>query len=298
MSGFQIGMDIGGTNIRIGAAQGNSELIGFRKLPRRDVLPGTEPCERLAAYLRTYIAEELQGGPVDAVVIGLPSTISPSHRRVLQSPNVEGLDGVDLADGLEKELGVKVWLERDANLLLYHDMKAMALPQEGFTVGIYVGTGIGNALFLNGKPYTGRNGVAGELGHLPMIGSEKICGCGNIGCTECYASGKALEYILRDHFPDTSMSDLFVKHGQDPILLDFVDGVACVVAAEINLLDPTCVVLGGGVLTMPAFPMKLLEEKIHLHARKPLPEETIELRYTDGLPENGVYGALICAQKL
>ena len=289
MSGYRIGVDIGGTNLRIGAAGADGALTHFRKLPRAQVLPGDAPCERLGTFLADCIAAL---GAVEAIGIGVPATVSADRRTILQAPNLPGLDGVALADALEAQLGIPVRMERDVNLLLAHDMDAMQLPRAGLCAGIYFGTGIGNALMLDGRPYGGRSGVAGELGHLPVIGGTAVCGCGNVGCTECYASGRALERIGAESFPDTPIAELFARHGDAPELVRFVDDMACVAAAEINLLDPEATVIGGGVPSMAGFPYDRLMERIAARLRKPLPAANCAIYRSADRPENGVLGGI------
>ena len=71
------------------------------------------------------------------------------------------------------------------------------IPDAEIISGFYFGTGIGNAIFINGHPLTGKNGTAGELGHIPSDGSTKVCGCGNVGCMESLAGGKYLAELVK-----------------------------------------------------------------------------------------------------
>lgn len=82
----------------------------------------------------------------------------------------------------------------DVVFLFAHDISALALNTRGTIIGVYFGTGIGNAIFMNGSFYSGKNGVAGELGHVPMKGGLRRCGCHKIGCLETEASGRRLAH--------------------------------------------------------------------------------------------------------
>jgi allose kinase len=193
---------------------------------------------------------------------------------------------------LEGKLGIKVYLERDTNFLFYKDVQAKNLPVKGIAVGIYVGTGVGNAIFVDGKPLLGKDGVVGEIGHIPFLGGEDICGCGNKGCAECYASGRHLSALRDQYFKETVMDDLFSEHRENSVLKDFVDKIACVVATVINILNPEYIILGGGVIGMKDFPKEYLEKCIRIHTRKPYPEQNLSIYYADDTVEDGVRGAI------
>jgi allose kinase len=287
-----IGVDIGGTHTRVGCSRGGSDaLVCFQTEPTGEVFYGEHPEQSFIEFMCGYTRG--LGCDVCSVCIGVPATVSSDRRAVLQSPNIPNLDGLRLADLLQSSLDVPVWMEKDVNLLLLNDMKTCGLPESGLIIGCYFGTGIGNAILLDGKFLSGRHGVAGELGHIPVIGKKDACTCGNEGCAENYASGKYLAALREKRFPDTGIGDLFVRHASDPMMAEFVENMARVVSTEINLLDPEAVVIGGGIVGMAGFPRQLLDQKICAYARKPLPAEDIHLYYADISQQNGVKGAIL-----
>lgn len=297
MERYVLGMDIGGTNIRAAMQRESGGTENFVKVPRESVLAGERSIEALAGYIEGYIAQYAQGWPPETVTIGFPATVDAARRRVLQAPNIPGLDGVAVADELERLLCVPVHIEKDVNLLFYCDIADLGLPARGVGIGVYVGTGIGNAIFFNGEPLPGKNGVSGELGHLPRAGGKEKCGCGNIGCSECYASGWRLVQLRDQYFPGTELSELFTRFAAVPELAAYVDEIACAIAAEINILDPEYVVLGGGVLNMKDFPLEALKTDIYRHARKPYPAQSLSFYQSKDKAENGVRGALALGWK-
>jgi ribose 5-phosphate isomerase B len=159
---------------------------------------------------------------------------------------------------------------------------------------VYAGTGLGNAICIDGKILTGNNGVAGELGHIPVLDNENICECGNKGCVEPIVGGKYLD-ALHSEFSDTPADKIFVAQGNHPLLMQYVRRLAAVVATEVNILDPATVILGGGVISMEGFPVEKLTENIKAYARKPLPSENLRFIISPNTGENGVIGAGICA---
>ena len=148
---------------------------------------------------------------------------------------------------------------------------------------------------MDGVPLLGRNGTAGELGHIPVDGSEVPCGCGNTGCIESVAGGKYLARLSRERYPDTDISQIFRKHGNEPLLKQFVDRMAIAAATEINILDPDYILIGGGVPNMDGFPQDFLLERIICRVRKPCPAEGIQIVFTGDTEEKGVAGAAFYA---
>ena len=109
------------------------------------------------------------------------------------------------------------------------------------------------------------------------------------------AGGKALARIQKERYPETPINEMFLRHGQEHVLVELIDGMAMAAATEINILDPDQVLLGGGVLNMQGFPREILDQKIREHTRKPLPCRELNLIYTDDEPEKSVVGGAIYA---
>ena len=288
-----MGIDIGGTSFRIGIADGDNNLIRFDKVPTRSVFRTGNVLKDLSDYLVSFS----RGITVDAAAVGFPATLDAARTRVLQAPNVPFMENLPVCETLEKEMKIPVYVERDVTFALFYDTEKYRIPPEGLTCGIYFGTGIGNAMLLNGKPIAGRHGTAGELGHIPVRGSHIPCGCGNAGCLEAVAGGKAIARVQRERFPDTPIGEMFTEHGKDPDLLDIVRGMAYAVATEVNILDPDYLLLGGGVLSMKEFPRQTLEEMIREHARKPWPCDDLVIRYTEDDPDKSVIGGAVFARR-
>lgn len=290
-----IGLDVGGTNVRIGTQAKGRDLENFERAARAEVLSTPESGLCLARFIADYLARHQLASQVGAIAIGFPSTLSADRRTIFQTPNILNMDNIPMADILESQLGIPVFLERDVNLIFEWDSRSRNLERAGACVGIYFGTGIGNAIFINGEPLAGHNGCAGEIGHIPTAGRPEVCGCGNLGCAECYASGRRLTAIHDQFFPKTPLPEIFTAHRQEAVLEAFVDEIACVVATEVNILDPAYVMLGGGVLTMQDFPRDFLEERIRFHCRKPFPSQTLQIYYSAESVQAGVRGALSMA---
>ena len=147
-------LDIGGTNVRMGLVDQAHCLLDARFILTEEIaaqgfLPG------LTEALKQYRAEAEKEYTVAAVSLGVPATVDKARRVVVQAPNVPGLDNCPIAEMLEKALNLPVFLEKDVNLLLTYDLQSLALPEEGLIIGIYFGTGIGNAISWNGQLLVG-----------------------------------------------------------------------------------------------------------------------------------------------
>lgn len=287
-----IGIDIGGTHFRIGMVCDGQTVIRFQKAPTKNVFRSDDVLADIARFIVDYAGDT----SFDAVVIGFPATLDRSRKKVLQAPNLEWMENLPVVEELGARLGVPVLAERDVILALYYDIAKYHLPADGVICGIYFGTGIGNAIMIGGEPLLGKNGVAGEIGHIPAMGSRVLCGCGNEGCVENLAAGKYLVHLQKTRYPKTPIEALFTEHGNEEALREFVDRMAAVVAAEINILDPDHMLIGGGVTNMADFPRDQLQERIVARTRKPYPAQDLHIIYAEDEPDKSVAGAAVYAK--
>lgn len=286
-----IGIDIGGTWFRVGTVAPDGRLSDFRKLPVREIFRSREPLSDLCAFLHGYVP----GKEIRAIAIGFPATLDKARKTVLQGPNIPFLENLPVVEVLGREFSVPVFIERDVTMALTYDAQALQLPEEGIVCGIYFGTGVGNAIHVDGRPLLGRHGTAGELGHIPVDGVDIPCGCGNTGCMELVAGGQQLVRLCRDLFPDTHIREVFLRHPEHPEVLRFLDRMACAVAIEANLLDPDHILIGGGVPNMAGFPKEKLLRLILEHTRKPLPAQDLKILFTGDREDKCVLGSALYA---
>lgn len=290
MKPFAIGIDIGGTNFRIGTVDADGRTRHFEKNSSR-IFKEADAARQLATRIKDYIKAHTLEEQILGVGIGVPSLVSRDCRKILSTPNLKGFEGEHFVRNLEEALSLPVFLDRDVNFLLLDDLKTLSLENKESVLGFYVGTGLGNALYINGELYRGRNGAAGELGHIPLYDVTEECTCGNLGCAETRMSGRYLEKLAKQYFPREDVHFLFELFGNHPVLEKFVRDLALPIATEINILDPEAVILSGGVLYMPSFPRELLKAEILKHLRKPYPYKTLEIHFLDHTEESAVRGA-------
>lgn len=302
MKDIIIGIDIGGTHLRIGAVNPAGQVSCFEKRESRVVCGESGSGARLVALIWDYLARNGLTDRAAALAVGFPSTVSRDKRTVYSSPNLPlggagGLDGQDVVALLSSEWNIPVFIDKDTIFLLQYDLVRRNLHEKGCTVGIYYGTGIGNAVFLDGKFLTGKHGVACELGHIPYYGSINICGCGSRGCAETHAGGYVLRNLWQEHFANEPFCELFVRHSKDVRIQRFVEAMAIPFATELNLLDPDQVIIGGGVVEMEGFPMDRLLGYVREFVRKPYPGEDFSFLRASAAPETGVVGAAYYAME-
>ncbi|EOS22780.1 hypothetical protein C806_03393 [Lachnospiraceae bacterium 3-1] len=290
---YIVGIDIGGTNFRIGAVDKEWNTHYFRKVPVGEVFCQEDTLGALTDFLRKYIGQ--LDGTVEAMAMGLPATLNRERTVLLQAPNIPNMENLPIAAALTESFHIPVYLEKDVSMALYYDKRKYHIPDCEVLVGCYFGTGIGNAIMINGRILAGRNGTAGELGHIPVDGSSLPCGCGNVGCMENLAGGKYLAGLRLERYQDTYIGDIFTVHGSEDELLLFVDRIAMAVATEINILNPDYILIGGGVPAMKDFPQSYLDERIHFHVRKPYPEQELRVIYTQDEENKCVIGAAFYA---
>lgn len=291
-----VGVDVGGTHIRFGAVAEDNTLKKEAKVSSR-IIEGDMAGERLLRLIEDFIAS--LDAAVDAVSIGIPGTLNKERGAVVSVPNLKGLDHIEIKEPYQQRLGIPVFLEKDSCMLVYNDLEKYAIPRCGIVIGIYVGTGLGNIILVDGKPLVGKDGAAWELGHIPVFGKEDPCGCGLTGCMELYAAGKGLVRICAEKFPGTPIEKIFTAHGGDAEIKTFVGNIAMAVATEVNILNPDTLILGGGVLGMENFPYEDLLLHIKNLARKPVPADTLCIIRADcDQPFSGVTGAAIFARTM
>ncbi len=206
---YYIGIDVGGTKMKAGLVGDDGTIVYRSEAP---TLP-TRPAEEIAAdiaRLATKIAEEgcVARDEIQSCGIGIPGACSNETGQVLFTANIN-FGVFPLRDAVEKELGKPVFLGNDANCAALGEYCMLEEKAENMIL-VTLGTGIGGGIILNGKLYTGFNGIAGEIGHSMLhFGGEK-CGCGREGCWEAYGSVTALIRQTR-HFAEAHPASQVAK---------------------------------------------------------------------------------------
>ena len=288
---YLVGIDIGGTNIRLAATDKNFKITAQKAILTEELTKSGDTVLALINLIKDFIGNIK--GDVLSVSIGSPSTLNRERTIIISTPNVTGFDYVPIVELLERQLGLPVFIEKDSCMHLYYDLYMHKIPKDGVILGFYMGTGIGNAIMIDGKILLGKNGSAAELGHIPSLGKNLPCSCGNFGCMEEYVGGKALVRLCNKYFTGIEISDIFTKHITDERIIHFVEDMAVPIATEINIFDPDYIIIGGGVIAMRDFPIDLLEKNIRKYSRKSYPESNLIITYSKNFIFSGALGATI-----
>ena len=295
---YVLGVDIGGTNIRLGLVDEEGNLSGYQKISQQSILYGDDTIQSLAEYFKGYLQEFAKDKQVIALAAGIPAAMSRDRSTVWNAPNIKGFSGRNVKEVLQPHFSFPVLLEKDVTMLFYYDLMQHKIPHKDVLIACYIGTGIGNVISVDGKVLIGNDGAAGELGHIPVWDKTDICNCGNEGCMESHVGGKYLVELREKRFPDVEINQLFTVYGDTPEMERYLEHLSLPITTEINILNPAVIILGGGVLSMPDFPREKLEHYIYKHSRKPLPADNLKLVYSDNQGENGIYGAAIYAREI
>jgi glucokinase len=259
-----IGVDVGGTKVAAGVVDDSGRII--EKLRRST--PAARP-DSTVEVIAGAVTELLSRHEVDAVGIGAAGFVDETRSTVLFAPNLAWRDE-PVEKLVEERIGRPVVVENDANAAAWAEAMLGAARGQDHMMLITVGTGIGAGIVVDGKLYRGRFGTAGEPGHYRVVPDGRLCGCGNRGCWEQYASGSALVAEARDfarRSPEAAVRLLQLGGGS----AEGIDGPAVTAAAREGdvgavrcfdivggwlgagladltaILDPGCFVIGGGV---------------------------------------------------
>lgn len=204
---FTIGIDLGGTNLRIAAVAADGRILEKISLDT-EVNHGRERVVTDMCAAVTEIELRLQSSKMVGIGIGVPGIINLANGMIRQSPNLPGWSDFPVRDDIERRLRTHVILENDANAAALGEKWVGAGRDASGLCMITVGTGIGGGLILDGRVWHGMDGMAGELGHMTIDPNGALCGCGNLGCIEAYASASAI----------TRMAMAAIRVGRSPSL--------------------------------------------------------------------------------
>jgi glucokinase len=300
------GVDVGGTNLRVGVVD-DLRLI-YNKRYRADFseICRTQPPDMAWDAIVVTIAHALDKAlqifpDITAIGIGFPGFIDPTSGAILQSPNLPGLHNVDLAGSLSKRLGRPVLVENDAVAAAYGEYSLQRNTTHSL-VYIGLGTGVGGGFIHADKPFTGQNGTAMEIGHLIVdtSGTARVCGCGNTGCLERYASasGVATSYKLATGLELDAKEVAELAHKGDAHAIEAYrlagTSLARAVAHIAKILDVSQIVIGGGLsnswsLAEAAFNQQLQADLI------PALSKNVYVRVSTSGDEAGIIGAAMLA---
>ena len=303
---YRIGIDIGGTKTAIGIVDEQGQLCFQQKYNSDDALRlNGSVVLSLDAVIRSFcVSQSLSLSQVEGLAIGIPGIIDRASQRICSCPNLKELDGLRLGPELSEVLGAPVWVENDVNLIALGEH--CRFHQEGLDdlACVFVGTGIGCGLIVNGDLYVGADGSAGEFGHTVIQPDGRPCSCGSRGCLEMYCSGKALALQANELYHRTvALDDLdygeaarLIKSANagdaaaNQILLQSFGYLGLGIANLVNIMNPRVVVLGGGIVNGWPESIAVVKKAVTQYARETARQNLMIVPSTLG-EQAGILGA-------
>lgn len=267
MPDFSIGVDLGGTNLRIAAITRSGELLEKITLGVKIIAGRDQVIKEMCDGIQRLTAKYQHLGKLLGAGVGVPGIIDLGSGTLRKSANLPGWEDYPVRAEIERRLGAPVVLENDANVAALGEQWLGAARGVPNMAVVTLGTGIGGGIVLNGKIWHGMNGMAGEFGHITLEPKGPICGCGNHGCAEQYASASAIvrmarEVIASGEAPQWAQSAScdaefgarsiynFALQGDEHarrIFRVFGEYLGILLAGLVNVLNLDMFVIGGGV---------------------------------------------------
>ena len=199
MNSWSIGVDLGGTNLRVAAVTQHGESLETIHLPTRLGAGPQAVLDDMAGAIRQLI-EKHEGDTLLGIAVGSPGPIELPQGVLHHPPNLTGFDGLNLRTELERRLDRPVQIGHDAALAAYGECLLGAGRAYGVNslVMLTLGTGVGCGIVLEGRIWNGMKGSAGESGHGPLYPDGVPCPCGARGCLEMYASATSIVRLARE----------------------------------------------------------------------------------------------------
>lgn len=277
MSKFVLGIDVGGTNVKLGLVNRQGKIIARSSLNTKSFIRTPKDLiDAIVEQSRGLIAlNRLTKKDVIGIGIGLPGLIDPVKGIVKFLPNIPNWHHVPLEKILVQKLHIPVFIENDVNLIALGEWKYGAGVGEKNMICITLGTGVGGGLILNNGLYRGSGYCAGEIGHVPLNEQGPRCNCGGRACFERYVGNRYLLERARRRMgrQDLTLEELYLLAQKgNRQALKFWDEIARQIGigltGMVNLLNPSRIVIGGGVANSYQFLHRTIAATIRARAMK------------------------------
>lgn len=309
---YNIGIDLGGTNIKVGVVKENYEIIGRSNVKTNLPRSAEDIADSISGAVKMACADaNITVNEVNSVGIGTPGVANRHTGLVLYSSNL-GFDNTDLGGMLENKIGKKVFLENDANAAAFGEVLNGAGKGYKNVVVITLGTGVGGGIITDGKIYTGFNFCGGEIGHTVIEYDGRPCSCGRKGCFEAYSSATALIRATKNAMEadknsllwgiaDNSLENVDGKTAFDgmrmgdqaakKVVNEYINYLGCGLVNVVNIFQPEVLLIGGGICKEGAYLTKLLEEYISRESYCVNTEQSTKLDIAKLGNDAGIVGA-------
>lgn len=251
---FIIGIDLGGTNLKVGLLDLKYKIKARSILSTRHFLKKKSLIDAIIESVNKIINDNRIRKPsIIGLGLGLPGPVDTEKGIVHFFPNIPGWKEVNLKNILESRLRLPVFLDNDANLMALAEYKLGAARGSKAAVCLTLGTGVGGGLILGGRLYRGANNAVAEIGHMPINEKGPKCNCGGIACLEAYIGNNRLleegKRLFGRSITLEELSRLAKKQNKKAkdVWQKAAERLGVALSGIVNLLNPDCIVIGGGV---------------------------------------------------
>jgi glucokinase len=254
---YAIGVDIGGTKIRSALINDSGKVIKKYKTYITSDRSRDAILSKIIHSIKLHMNSDVIG-----IGIGVPAFVNMKHDKIYTT-NISVLQGFNLKKLIKSKFKIPVFIDNDANCFTLAESKFGVAKNYKTILGLTLGTGVGGGIIINGDLFHGKDGFAGELGHICIDKNGYLCNCGNRGCLEMYVSGTAIETRALRHITirdiptkltennhDVKRIHAYAKKG-DKLAKLILDDTAKYLGIGLtslnNVFNPDLIVLGGSV---------------------------------------------------
>jgi len=313
MTKLAIGVDLGGTNLRIAAVDSNGKVLEKITTSTQVARGRDQVIDEMCVAIQEVVSKQNAVGELAGIGIGVPGIIEMKTGMLRESPNLPGWHNYPVRDEIQNRLNTTVVLENDANAA------AMGEKWLGAAAGVddmcmfTLGTGVGGGVVMNGQIWHGMTGMAGELGHINVEPEGHLCNCGSRGCLEQYASATAIKRMAQEAIAAGMAPQMAAAMQKDPeftskVVYDMAmqgdlparhvfeqvgKALGTVIADMVNIFNFPMYVVGGGVSSAwDAFAPLMLETvgRNSFVYRATAPDENIQ---AGNAPSGSIRGTMI-----
>ena len=295
--------DIGGTKILLYLIDGAKRVLHKERFPT----PAQCTPEQMIEFINRSAAASLAraGLPsTDLAGLGICIAALLDYEKgvVHQSPNLGWYAAVPLREMLQQSWNCPVYLDNDANAAVLGEVAYGAARGHRNAIYITISTGIGGGLYLDGKVFRGSGGFAGEVGHIKPFGQGRRCGCGGMDCLEAWASGGAIARMAKELCDEKEQGGTITTawvfdqaQGGNPLARSIIEqalqNISTGLANLVTLLNPSCLVIGGGVVASREDFLEQIRARVYELAVAPAVHiSTVEIKAAQLGSEAGIWG--------
>ncbi len=308
---YNIGIDLGGTNIKVGVVDDNFNIVGKSNIKTNLPRPENEIADSIAEGVKLACEDAgITVADISSIGIGTPGVADRNTGIVLYSCNL-GFNNTNLGGLLKERLGTDIYVENDANVAAYGEVLGGAGKGYRNVVVITLGTGVGGGIITDGQIYTGFNFCGGELGHTVIEYNGRQCGCGRKGCFEAYSSATALINATKKAMEENKDSKMWEIAGSienvdgktafdgmrandktaKAVVEEYLNYLGCGLVNVVNTFQPEMLLIGGGICKEGKNLTDHLEEYIKRESYCINPEKSTKLGICQLGNDAGIVGA-------